>query len=87
MNALTRELISCWKLTVLALKPLLAKRLVQNPDAYEALIDKYIEGLVEEHSKIKIVAYAARKITQKEHEKNDEENKGKEKEKTKEDEE
>ncbi|KAG1553966.1 hypothetical protein G6F51_000261 [Rhizopus arrhizus] len=87
MNALTRELISCWKLTVLALKPLLAKRLVQNPDAYEALIDKYIEGLVEEHSKIKIVAYAARKITQKEHEKNDEENKGKEKEETKEDEE
>ncbi|KAG1097848.1 hypothetical protein G6F59_001134 [Rhizopus arrhizus] len=87
MNALTRELISCWKLTVLALKPLLAKRLVQNPDAYEALIDKYIEGLVEEHSKIKIVAYAASKITQKDDEKNDEENKGKEKEKTKEDEE
>lgn len=87
MNALTRELISCWKLTVLALKPLLAKRLVQNPDAYEALIDKYIEGLVEEHSKIKIVAYAARKITQTDHEKNDEENKGKEKEETKEDEE
>lgn len=62
MNALGRELIDCWKLAILALKPLLAKRLVQNPDTYDTLIDKYVEGLLEDQCKTKIVAYAARKM-------------------------
>ncbi|KAI9249983.1 S-adenosyl-L-methionine-dependent methyltransferase [Sporodiniella umbellata] len=62
MGPLGRELVDCWKLAILALKPLLARRLVQDPDTYDALIDKYVEGLLEDQCRTKIVAYSAQKL-------------------------
>ncbi|KAG1050814.1 hypothetical protein G6F43_006942 [Rhizopus delemar] len=61
LSSLAREMLENWKLAVLALKPLLANKLVDDPEEYESLIDDYVEGLLEEGWEPRMLAYAAQK--------------------------
>ncbi|KAI9277383.1 S-adenosyl-L-methionine-dependent methyltransferase [Sporodiniella umbellata] len=61
LGAVAKEMLGNWKLALLGLQPVLAERLVENPDEYEAFIDSYIKGILEEQWAPCFLAFAARK--------------------------
>jgi hypothetical protein len=54
-------MIGNWKVAMLSFKPLLASRLVENPDQYHQLVDRYLQGCVHDEWIVKIFAYCAQK--------------------------
>ncbi|KAG1232552.1 hypothetical protein G6F68_005757 [Rhizopus microsporus] len=61
LEPISREMLGNWKMAMLALKPVLVHKIVENPDEYSSVIDDYIEGLIEEHWTPKLIAWAAQK--------------------------
>lgn len=53
-------LINC-KSAMLSLKPMLAHRLTTNPDLYNGIVDRYIDGITRVGWRVKVWAYCAQK--------------------------
>ncbi|KAI8883266.1 S-adenosyl-L-methionine-dependent methyltransferase [Backusella circina FSU 941] len=60
-NPVSKEMIGNWKVAMLSFKPLLASKLVENPDHYHQLVDRYLQGCIHGDWVIKISAYCAQK--------------------------